>query len=76
MQRIELCLTSGLDLGKVEEVVRVVQFMMPRIKLEFRVGPDERFVYFTCDSADNLTLSSAVLMLKRLLGEVGQVRMN
>ena len=74
MARIRLCLASGEDLHKVEEIVRVVQLMMPRIELQYAADDDGRTVHFTCESVEMLTVESAVLMLKSLLSELGRVR--
>lgn len=74
MARMRLCMASRDDLSRVEEVVRTVQFMMPRIELQFAVDEDGRTVHFTCESVETLTVESAVLMLKTLLSEIGRVR--
>lgn len=74
MARIRLCLASNEDLGRVEEVVRIVRLIMPRIELQFVVDGDGRTVHFTCEGVETLTVESAVLMLKNLLSEIGKVR--
>ena len=74
MKRVELCLTSEQDLQKVEEVVRTMQFMMPRIHLQHTIDVNSLTVHFTCYSVDVLTLSNAVLLLKNYLKKSDQVR--
>jgi hypothetical protein len=74
MARIRLCMASGDDLGRVEEIVRTVQLMIPRIELQFLVDADGRTVHFTCQGVEVVTIESAVLMLKTLLSEIGNVK--
>ena len=76
MQRMQLCLASAEDLLKVQEAMRTVQLMMPRIELHSLVDADGKTVHFTCDSMDSLTLSSAVIMLKTMLGTMGHVKVS
>ncbi len=73
MPQIDLCLLQLVETRAIEEIVQTVRFMMPRIQLNYVVARDRQTVRFTCESADTLTLSSAVVLLKQLLRPLGQL---
>ena len=76
MPQIELCLVSSAkmaQIAQIEEVAQTLRFMMPRIELKYLIARDGQTVRFTCESADTLTLSSAVVMLKQLLRPLGEL---
>lgn len=74
MPQIELWLAPTAAMAEIEEVARTVQFMMPRLELHFVTARDGLTVHFTCESADTLTLSSAVVLLRQLLRPLGKLK--
>jgi len=74
MAQVVLCLERAVEMGRIEEALRTLRFMMPRIELHCLTDADGSTVRFICESADTLTLSSAVLMLKQMLGHYGRVK--
>jgi hypothetical protein len=74
MPQVTLCLDTVVETAVLEEAVRTLNFMMPRMAVRYVVDADAGAVRFVCESADTLTLCSAVQMLKTLLGHHGKVK--